>query len=175
MVALVIRFFKRLMLTVSQAEAKAAAEAEAAAEVAEAKAYAEAKAAAILKDNSKACTMLLSGVEGINSHINGRYLATQERGQDGRTLYRKTDDDQWCIEHFAGEWQVKAEFHRGSGLFAASVEGDCALEDCGLRKWRVYNSKNRLMNQPSVMMLTEREANSKASGAGNFAHNTKAL
>ncbi len=119
--------------------------------------------------------MYLSGIEGINSHINGCYLATQERGQDGRTLYRKMGDDPWCIEHFEGEWQVKAESDRGSGACVASVEGLCALEDCGLRKWRVYNSKNRLMNQPSVMMLTEKEVNSKASGAGNFAHNTQAM
>ena len=111
--------------------------------------------------------MLLSGVEGINSHINGCYLATQDRGQDGRTLYRKMGDDPWCIEHFAGEWQVKAESDRGSGACVASVDGDCALEDCGLRKWRVYSpKKQKWVIQPGVKILALEEAHSKASSYG---------
>jgi len=156
----VVNLFMWLTITVAQAEAKAAAAAEAAAE---AKAASKAKAAAILKDNSKVCTMYLSGVEGINAHINGCYLATQERGQDGRTLYRKMGDDPWCIEHFEGEWQVKAESDRGSCSCVASVEGGCALEDCGCRRWRVMSGKEFVV-EPNVKAMTIKEAQRKASG-----------
>ena len=122
---------------------------------------------AILADNSKACSMVLSGVQGVNSVINGLYLPTQETGQDGRRLYRKSGecgDQALCIEHFEGQWMVKAESDRGTGSFFASVEGDCALEECRLSKWRVYNSKMKLANQPHVLILTEEEVICKASG-----------
>ncbi len=131
----------------------------------QAKAAAEA-AAAIIKENAKACPMVLSGVQGVNSVINGLYLPTQETGQDGRRLYRKSGecgDEALCIEHFEGEWQVKSESDRFSGIHVASVEGGCVLEDCRESNWRVYNSKKKLTNQPNVLILTEEEANAKVS------------
>jgi hypothetical protein len=68
-------------------------------------------------DSSKACTMVLSGVKGGNSIVNGLYLPTQETGRDGRMLYRKSGESRaealW-IEHFEGQWQVKNEMDRGS-------------------------------------------------------------
>jgi hypothetical protein len=130
----------------------------------QAKAVAEA-AAAIIKENSKACPMVLSGVQGVNSVINGLYLPTQETGQDGRVLYRKSGesgDQALCIEHFEGEWQVKAESHRFSGIHVASVEGGCVLEDCRESNWRVYNSAGKLKVQ-DVKIMTEEEANAKVS------------
>ncbi len=138
----------------------------------QAKVAAEA-AAAIRKDNSKACPMVLSGVQGANSVINGLYLPTQETGQDGRRLYRKSGesgDQALCIEHCEGEWQVKAESDRFSGRHVASVEGGCVLEDCRESNWRVYNSKKKLTNQTNVLILTEDEANVKVSD-----HDTLAL
>ena len=130
----------------------------------QAKAAAEA-AAAIIKENSKACPMVLSGVQGVNSKINGLYLPTQETGQDGRRLYRKSGesgDQALCIEHFEGEWQVKAESHRFSGIHVASVEGGCVLEDCRESNWRVYNSAGKSKVQ-DVKIMTEEEANAKVS------------
>jgi len=131
----------------------------------QAKVAAEA-AAAIRKDNSKACPLVLSGVQGVNSVINGRYLPTQETGRDGRTLYRKSGesgDQALCIEHFEGEWQIKAESHRFSGTHVASVEGGCVLEDCRESNWRVYNSAGKLNVQDDVKIMTEEEANAKVS------------
>ena len=140
----------------------------------QAKAAAEA-AAAIIKENSKACPMVLSGVQGVNSKINGLYLPTQETGQDGRRLYRKSGesgDQALCIEHHEWQWQVKAESDRGTGSFVASVDGGCALQDCCSSKWRVYNSKKKLANQPNVLILTEEEVICKASC--HLTHDTNA-
>ena len=150
------------MLTVAQADAKAEAEAKAAAE-----------AAAVLKDNSKACTMILNGVQGRHSVINGLYSPTQATGQDGRTVYLKSGESgkkALCIEHFGGQWQVKNQSDRGSGACCAYAEGDCALEDCRSREWRVHNSKNIFATQTNVKLLTEEEH--KASGHSNLTHTT---
>jgi len=115
--------------------------------------------------NSKATDMVISGVTGPNSHINGLYSPTQERGQYGLIVYRKMGSDPLCIEHFAGEWQVKAESDRGSGACVASVEGDCALENCGFRKWRVMSGKEFVI-EPNVKAMTIKEAQRKVSGHG---------
>ncbi len=115
--------------------------------------------------------MVLSGVTGVNSVINGIYLPTQETGQDGRTIYRKIGDefcdDSWCIEHYEGEWQVKVESDRCSDSYVASVDGGCALEDCRESNWRVFNSKGKFKVQ-NVKILTEQEANSKVSSHVNL-------
>ena len=109
--------------------------------------------------------MVLSGVQGVNSVINGLYSPTQETGQDGRRLYRKSGesgDQALCIEHFKGRWQVKAESHRFSGIHVAFVEGGCVLEDCQESNWKVYNSAGKLRVQ-EVKIMTEEEANAKVS------------
>jgi hypothetical protein len=101
--------------------------------------------------------MVLSGVQGVNSVINGLYLPTQETGQDGRRLYRKSGesgDKALCIEHVAGEWQAKNEMDRGSRRCRAWVRGNCALEDCASRPWAVYGGKKKWVDQPNVNVVT---------------------
>ena len=80
-------------------------------------------------------------------------------------LYRKSGapgDEELCIEHFAGRWQVKNQSDRGSGTCCAYVEGGCALEDCCLRKWKVVDSDG-FVDEPSVRMVTGEAAKSQAS------------
>ena len=131
----------------------------------QAKAAADA-AAAIRKDNSKAGDIFISGFEGRNHEIDGLYSPTQEKGQDGRVLYRKSDecgDEALCIEHFEGRWRVKNQSDRGSGMCCAYVDGGCALEDCRLRTWKVSDGRY-FVDQPSVQMVTGEKAKSQASG-----------
>ena len=152
-----------LILTVVQAVAQAEAEAEAKAE----------EAAAILKDNSNATDVFISGVKGINPKINGLYSPTQETGLDGRMLYRKSGEsgpEALCIEHYddeGGHWQV-IDKSNPDGESYAYVEGGCALEDCCLRKWRVYDGVTHV-KRPSVKLVTGEEARSKASDRASFA------
>ena len=108
----------------------------------------------------------------MNSVINGLYLPTQETGQDGRRLYRKSGecgDQALCIEHVEDCWEVTDKSHNDSGVCCAYVLGDCALEDCCSRPWRVYDGENHV-DQPSVKVFTGDEANSMVSG-----HSTLAL
>jgi hypothetical protein len=132
-----------------------------------AKAEAAAKAkAAILKVNSSAAGIFISGVKGRHSVVNGLYSPTQEKGQDGRRLYRKSGesgDQALCIEHFEGRWRVKNQSDRGSIACFAHVEGCCALEGCRSRIWKVSDGRY-FVDQPSVQMVTGEEAKSQASG-----------
>ena len=123
--------------------------------------------AAVLKDNSKAADIFISGVKGVHSVINGLYSPTQETGQDGRILYRRSGergDEALCIEHFEGRWRVKNESDRGSGACRAYVEGGCVLEDCRSRTWNVDWNGSFFFAEPSVRMATGEEARSQASG-----------
>ena len=116
--------------------------------------------AAVLKDNSKAADIFISGVQGVHSVINGLYSPTQETGQDGRILYRRSGergDEALCIEHFEGRWRVKNESDRGSGACRAYVEGGCALEECRSRTWKVVDSDD-FVDEPSVNMATVADA-----------------
>jgi hypothetical protein len=109
--------------------------------------------------------MVLSGVEGVNSDINGLYSPTEEIGEDGRVLYRKNGESgaqALCIEHLNKRWEVKYESDRGSSTCLASVRGDCALEECCSRLWKVRGGKE-FVEQLSVKILTGAEAASKAS------------
>ncbi len=128
---------------------------------AEAKSNAEAEAAAsVLKSKSKACPMVLSGVQGVNSVINGLYLPTQETGRDGRRLYRKSGesgDQALCIEHFEGRWCIKNQSDRGIGMCCAYVEGGCALEDCCSCRWKVVEGRD-FVDQSSMQMVAVVEA-----------------
>ena len=133
----------------------------------QAKAAAEA-AAAIRKDNSKAADIFISGVKGRHSVVNGLYSPTQETGQDGRVLYRKSGecgDEALCIEHFEGRWRVKNQSDRGSVACFAQVEGCCTLEGCRSRVWKVSDGDEvwYFVDQPSVQMVTGEEAKSQAS------------
>ncbi len=118
--------------------------------------------------------MFLSGVQGVNSVINGLYLPTQETGRDGRRLYRKSGesgDQALCIEHDDDNWWVLDKL----GASRAHVEGSCALEDCRSRIWKVSDGED-FVDQPSVQMVTEKEAKSQASGCSVLAaEHTRAL
>ncbi len=133
--------------------------------------------------NAKAVDIFISGVRGRNE-VNGLYLPTQQTGQDGRMLYRKSGapgDEELCIEHFAGRWQVKNQSDRGSGACRAYVEGGCALEDCVLRIWKVSQKASPsfgscFVDEPSVRMVTGEAAKSQASDCSVLApEHTRAL
>jgi hypothetical protein len=128
--------------------------------------------AATLKDNSKATDIFISGVKGLHDEVNGLYTPTQERGQDGRIVYRKCNrTDLWieklCIEHFEGDWQVTYEEDMGSGDCLAYARGEGALEDCCLREWNVFDG-DKFTIQPTVKIATGQKARFKASVRGNF-------
>jgi hypothetical protein len=129
---------------------------------------AAAAAASFIKENAKADHIFISGVQGVNSVINGLYLPTQETGQDGRVLYRKSGDEALCIEHFDGRWCVKNQSDRGSVACFAHVEGGCALEDCRSRTWKVSDGEG-FVDQRSLQMVTGEEAKSQASGGSVLA------
>jgi hypothetical protein len=116
--------------------------------------------------------IFISGVQGVHSAINGLYSPTQETGQDGRILYRRSGergDEALCIEHFEGRWRVKNESDRGSGACRAYVEGGCALEECGSRTWQVENRFGDFVDEPSVRIATGDAAKSQASGCSVLA------
>ena len=128
---------------------------------AEAQAIADA-AAAIRKENSKAADIFISGVKGRHSVVNGLYSPTHEKGQDGRVLYRKSDecgDEALYIEHDDDNWRVIDKLN----VYCAQVEGGCALEDCRSLIWKVSDGDD-FVDQPSVQMVTGEEAKSQASG-----------
>ena len=114
-------------------------------------------------DSPKPCTMVLfvlSGVFGTNSKINGLYSSTQETGRDGRMLYRKSGEsgpEAWCIEHYEGQWQVKYEMDRDSGVCVAFIEGNCALDHHHLHGWNVVCDRD-FVQQPSVKIAVVAEA-----------------
>ena len=121
-------------------------------------------AAAVLKDNSKAADIFISGVQGVHSAINGLYSPTEETGQDGRVLYRKSGDcgdKALYIEHDDDNWWVIDELN----VYCAQVEGGCALEDCRSRTWKVSDGEG-FLDQPSAKLVTGEEAKSQASDCG---------
>jgi hypothetical protein len=125
-----------------------------------------AEAAAILNDNSKATDIFISGVQGAYFKINGLYSPTQATGHDGRISYRKSNafgNQEFCIEHYEGEWRVIEEWDGESGDSFAYVQGGCALEKCRSGTWKVYDGEE-FVDQPSVKMVTGHKAKSKASG-----------
>jgi hypothetical protein len=133
-------------------------------------AAAEAKAA-ILKDNLKATDIFISGIEVRDSSVylsseysrDGLYSPTQETGQDGRVLYLKSGEfENFYIEHFEGQWQVKDEMDVGSSVCFAFVRGGCALEECCSRRWNVVDGEG-IVGQPDVEIVTGQQAKSKAS------------
>ncbi len=106
--------------------------------------------------------MVFSGVNGVNFVINGLYSPTQEKGQDGRIIYRKIGepgDEVLCIEHDDDNWWVIDEL----GASRAHVEGCCALEECRSRLWKVRDGDD-FVHQPNAKLVTEQEAALQASG-----------
>ena len=114
--------------------------------------------------------MFISGATGPNAaKINGFYAPTQEKGLDGRVLLSKRDDANVCMEHLSGKWGVKSVSNRGKDASCAYVAGDCALQDCVSRIWKVYDGK-AWSDQPSVKMATGSEAERQVSCGCMRAH-----
>ena len=123
-----------------------------------------AEARAVAEGNARAGPVFISGAAGLYSAgINGFYTVTEEKSSDGRVVLSKRGDASMCIEHFAGEWQVKLVSDKGTCAGMAYVQGGCALEDCTSRVWRVHIGKE-WEDQPSVKMATGSEAERQVSG-----------
>jgi tetratricopeptide (TPR) repeat protein len=121
----------------------------------------------IANDNSKATDIFIHGATGPYApDINGFFIPVREKNERGeRISYIKWGDDSMCIEHLSGMWQVKNvkdQPNSGEATFFAHVIGDCALEDCVTRVWRVWGG-NEFTDQPCVTMLTGAEAKQKIS------------
>ena len=126
--------------------------------------HAAAVARAVADDNARAAGLVISGATGIwAERINGFFAATQEKGSDGRVVYGKCGDASMCIEHRAGQWEVKPVSDKGSGKCSAFVAGGCALEACASRVWRVWNRGTR-EDQASVKIATGPDVEREVSG-----------
>ena len=124
-----------------------------------------AEARAVAEGNARAGPVFISGAAGHNSAgINGFYTVTEEKSSDGRVVLSKRGDASMCIEHFAGEWQVKYVSDKGTPAGLVLVEGGCALEDCTSRVWRVDNGKE-FEDQSSVKIATGEEAERQVRGS----------
>ncbi len=131
---------------------------------------AEHAAAIIDGDNARAGPVFISGATGLfAAAINGYYAPTQEKGFDGRVVLSKRGDTSQCIEHFGGKWQVKPVSSKGKDACTAYVAGDCALQDCASRVWKV-NDGAAHNEQPSVKMATGSEAERQVSCGCMRAH-----
>jgi hypothetical protein len=124
-------------------------------------AQAAAEATAISNDNARAAPVAISGATGANADfINGIFEPTQEKGLDGRVLYRKRDNPNICMEHHGGKWEVKPMSSKGKDSFYAYVAGGCsAYEACTSRLWTV-NVNGTWQDAPSVKMVTGAELQS---------------
>ena len=110
--------------------------------------------------NARAGPVFISGATGpAAERINGFFLPTQEKSQNGRVIYGKHCDASVCIEHCIGQWQVKPESKKGSNTSYARVQGDCAFEVCISRGWMVSGGAgNGFLDSPSMSMLIGSEA-----------------
>ena len=114
--------------------------------------------------------VFISGATGPNAAaINGFFAPTQEEGSDGRFVLSKRGDASVCIEHCAGRWQLKLVSDKGTGRCYTYVAGDCALQDCASRVWKVYDGKTHV-DQASVKMATGSEAERQVCGGCTRAH-----
>jgi len=108
--------------------------------------------------------VFISGATGPHAAaINGYFAPTQEKGSDGRFVLSKSGDASMCIEHFGGKWQLKPVSSKGKDACRAYVAGDCALQDCTSRVWKVQDGQT-LVDQASVKMATGSEAEQKVCG-----------
>jgi hypothetical protein len=135
--------------------------------------HAAAEARAVADGNARAGPVFISGATGpYAASINGFYGVTEEKSLDGRLVLSKRGDPSICIEHRAGDWEVKSVSSKGSDVCWAYVAGGCSLEDCTSRVWRVDDGvpEHPLIDQPSVKMATGREAERQVSGGCMRAH-----
>jgi len=120
--------------------------------------------AAVEEENGRAVCVFICGATGpYSAMIDGFYEATEERGSDGRVLYKKRGDGVW-IEHFEGEWQIKHVSEKGTKSNAAYVAGRCGLEACGVSKVWILLDGKYYKEQPSLKMLTGPEAERQVGG-----------
>ena len=118
---------------------------------------------------SAGAVIFISGATGHwAAAINGPYDRTGEIS-GGYAVYSKRGDPSLCIEHRGGTWDVKDVSNKGKDACKAYVAGGCALEDCTLRVWSVSSDKG-WDDQPSVKMVTGREAERQVSGGCMRAH-----
>ena len=102
--------------------------------------------------------MAISGAPGPNAgDINGVYEPTQEKGLDGRVLYRKRGDPSIIMEHFGWKWQVKPVSSKGTSACTAWVAGGCAAEACTSRMWKVTFDGATFHDAPFVQMVAVSE------------------
>jgi hypothetical protein len=115
--------------------------------------HAAAEARAVAHDNARAEPLFISGATGqYAAYINGVLEPTEEKGLDGRALYRKRGDGSVCMEHFGGQWQVKPVSDKGKNICWAVVVGGCAAEACTSRPWRVWDGE-AFYEAPLVKMV----------------------
>ena len=103
-------------------------------------------------DNSQAKCIIISGAVG-SKCVNGAYEPTSER-HEGRVRYRVIGDGDKWIEHMDGDWCVKPAARKGENRSWAWVKGECALEACASRTWRVFDSvgTKKIVEESSVTL-----------------------
>ena len=115
----------------------------------------------IAEDNEGARPVFVSGATGaLCSVVNGYYEPTEEKGVDGRVMYRKVGDGGVWIEHFEGHWAIKYAMAKGKDDSEAYLSNCyCTLESCVSRVWKVYDYiEEEFLEQPSVKISTGEEA-----------------
>ncbi len=95
-------------------------------------------------DNSQAKCIIIRGAVG-SKCVNGAYEPTSEK-HEGRVRYRMIGDEDKWIEHMNGDWCVKNTASKGENRGFAWVTGDCALEACASRTWRVFDQNGTKQN-----------------------------
>jgi len=125
--------------------------------------HAAAVARAVEEENKLAVSVFICGATGpYSAMIDGFYEATEERGLDGRVLYKKRGDGLW-IEHLEGKWQIKHASDKGRDSGNACVAGRCGLEACVSKVWILWDGKKH-KKQPSLKMTTGPEAERQVGG-----------
>ena len=91
------------------------------------------------EENAKATFVFIVGRTGEHSELNGLFEATSER-HDGRVRYMKCGYPKWILEHDGHNWNFKAAANAGktNQTNLAHLDGDCALENCVDRVWKVF-------------------------------------
>jgi hypothetical protein len=107
--------------------------------------------------------VFISGATGHNvSAINGAYDRTS-KVCGGYALYAKRGDVGMCIEHRAGDWQVKHVSSKGKNGCTAYVAGGCGLEACTSRVWKVCDG-DAWNDAPSVKLVAGAKARRQVRG-----------
>ena len=126
--------------------------------------HAAAVSRAVEEENGRAVPVFICGATGpYSAMIDGFYEATEERGSDGRVLYKKRGGDGVWIEHLEGKWQIKHASEKGMDSGNACVAGRCRLEACVSLVWDEWDGQEH-KEQPSLKMTTGPEAERQVGG-----------